>query len=118
MVLQHERTSASPGVGGILKLQFLGPTPKVSDAVHLRSSLRMCISNKLPADADAVGLGSSQVFFKAMGSQGTFILHWTLRSGFHKGDVTLLAPLFLCPPLTPTQGIGQIAGGVFVLPML
>ena len=40
---------------GFLKYRLLGPTPRVSNSVGLRSGLRRCISNKFPGAADAAG---------------------------------------------------------------
>lgn len=46
---------------GLVKTQIAGgnwrcATPRVSDSAGLKRDLRMCISNKLPGDADAASL--------------------------------------------------------------
>lgn len=44
-------TSEAP-TEGLLTCRLLGSTPRVFDAVGLRRSLRICISNKPPGDTD------------------------------------------------------------------
>ena len=39
----------------LIQRWLLGPTPRVSDSAALGWSLRICISNKFPGDADAAG---------------------------------------------------------------
>lgn len=44
---------------GSLKHRWLDPTPKFFDLIGLGWRLRISISNKLPSDADAAGLGTT-----------------------------------------------------------
>lgn len=81
MVLNLENISVTPG--GLGKIQTSGPHPKVSDLYRLGWSLRICICNKLPGDADATGPGITCV-----------ILYDWLSLGAHIGNnpsVTYLA---------------------------
>ena len=53
MLLRLEWASESPGRP--VKTQLASPTPRVSDSVGLGWGLRICISSKVPGDADAAG---------------------------------------------------------------
>lgn len=43
---------------GLMKHRLLGP-PRVSDSVGQRWGPRICVSNRFPSDADAVGRGNT-----------------------------------------------------------
>lgn len=49
---------ASESLGRLVKT-VAGPNARVSDAVSLVGGLRTCISNRSPADAEAVGQGAT-----------------------------------------------------------
>lgn len=43
---------------GILKHRWLGPCPRNSNFIGLDQNLRICISHKIPGDANVAGRGS------------------------------------------------------------
>lgn len=49
--------SLSESLRRLVKTQIAGPQPRVSDSTGLGCALPICISNKLPGEADAAGLG-------------------------------------------------------------
>lgn len=57
VVLRLEHTPES--LGGLLKMQVPGPTPRVSDLLVLRLNQRTSISNKLPGDINTAGVGTT-----------------------------------------------------------
>lgn len=52
-----EDTSKSPG--GLVKQRLLSLTPRVFDSAALCWSLKICISNKFPDDADVASPGTT-----------------------------------------------------------
>lgn len=49
----------SESLGELVKIQIAILCPRVSDSVGLGWSLRICISNKFPNDADVAGFGDT-----------------------------------------------------------
>lgn len=43
------------------KIKLQGPSPRVSDSVELGQSLSICVSNKLPDDAENAGSKSTEL---------------------------------------------------------
>ena len=67
----------------LLKPRLLGPHPEL-DSVGLGRGLRICISNKLPGDADTAGLGTtfSEPLLQALSCP------WRGQMDVPQGDVT------------------------------